>query len=345
MKKIYFLFYIFFTGVFLFACPRHLPDVIPAPSAAPFPSGVPSMPQPSPPSPSLSLEDRYAPILYFDSREKIPLTSIDAILNAGVDLVGDKAAAKNQLIVKNITKDALAKYPDPFIVIGGTTYELALDYKDQRAAFVNEIYFNKKNMGNNIYIQYWFTYSYNDVSATGGGSSVKTCGNHEGEWEYIALKINNTRLASAKTDKDFVLAIDELYFAQHKRNQNPERKYLKPTDSGVFFENTHVKVFVAAGTHASYNAPATGNGYYLVSIIGTPLYDQADGRGQVVKTQGHLVDLNKQPWLKFGGHWGKISHGLCSVIEWFSDTSNDGPLGPAGGDNEIYYEKSDWYNN
>jgi len=347
MKKIYFLFYVCVILALLNGCMRISPAIpVPVPSLPSSPSPVPTSPVPTPlPLPLMPVEERYAPILYFDSKEKIPLTSIDAILNAGVDLMGDKAVVQNKLIAKNVTKDILAKYPDPVVNIGGDKYELMLDYKGQITAYVNEIYFNKKIIANNTYIQYWFTYSLNDIFAIGGGSTIKACGNHEGEWEHIAVKINNTRLATAKTDKDFVLAIDEIYFAQHARSQHPERKFLKPTDMGVYFENTHVKVFVAAGTHASYNSPSSGIGYYLVSVLGTPLYDQADGRGQVVKThQGRLVDLNKQPWINYGGRWGKVSHGLCSVIEWFSDASNDGPLGPAAGDNKVYFERSEWYN-
>ena len=96
---------------------------------------------------------------------------------------------------------------------------------------------------------------------------------------------------------------------------------------------------MARGTHATYSEAHTGNGYLLGNVAGIKLYDKADGKGTVLKSINHLVDLNTQPWNKYAGRWGKISNDICNIAEWVSDASNDGPIGPYYKES---YDKTDW---
>lgn len=300
------------------------------------PSNQPSMPnQPNKPisgnpnSPNLlSIEEIYAPVLYFDSQEKQPLTSVESYLGMGISLEARKGIGRYKVLKETIEPGDLYNNTKPVIKIDNDDYYLMLNTKDRISQYDEKVYTRKLVKSNYTYLQYWFFYSYNDIKDTGGISLIHKCGNHQADWEHISLKINNTLFQKAKTDSDYLKSIESIYFSQHNKGQHDERKYKKPADKGVTFEGTHIKAYPSRGTHATYFEPNSSPGYLLTNLLGMKLYDKTDGKGKVLRTQRVLQDLESSNWSKYGGKWGKISDDICNVAEWFSSASNDGPLGP-----------------
>lgn len=300
---------------------------------------TPSIPLPTPttstwgtPTPDIGnqsvIENIYAPILYFDAKEKDYITSVDRFIYTGVKLQGRVKSNKYVTILDNVNVDDLAKYNSPRMTFENNEVELMIQSDSKVSNFDDVVYTRKTDDGSFIYLQYWFFYSYNDTSGIGGNSLIQKCGNHQGDWEHISLKLDKNKLSKASNDKDYLNAIYEMYFSQHNKGQNDNRKFKKPNDPEVSFENTHIKVYPARGTHASYYQPHKGEGYPLSTILFYKLYDKADGKGDVFKTQGKTQDIMSKSWVRFGGKWGEISDDICNIAEWFSDASNDGPIGP-----------------
>lgn len=303
------------------------------------PSTQPNQPISGSPVPVINMEDIYAPVLYFDAQEKQPITSVENYLQMGISLEGRKGIGRYKTIKDKISAEDLASNTKQKIKIENDDYELMIQTKDQVSKY-NETVYTRKTVKNNFsYLQYWFFYSYNDVKGTGGISITHKCGNHQADWEHISIKVNNLSFQTAKSDSDYLKAIEGVYFSQHNKGQHDDRKFRKYGDKGINFEGSHVKAFPARGTHATYFEPHTDNGYLLVNLLGMKLYDKADGKGTVFKTQGHLVNLESSSWSKFGGRWGKISDDICNLAEWFSSASNDGPLGPMQQNGGIDWDK------
>lgn len=318
--------------------------LIPQPSASASASPIPKPSAPvTPPSPPVvpknSMEETYAPVLILDSRERSPLTSVEKHLMAGVALKGDRD--KKAATVKTyVSGPELAAYKTAQFTLNGEPHELYLDARKQVAPMDNVVYTNKTEAGGFTYLQYWFFYSFNDTTLLGGppGGIVQKCGNHEADWEHISLKINTKLFERATTEQELRQAIDDIYLSQHTRFQFFERKWFRPNQAPINFEGSHIRVFPANGSHATYPAPGD---YSLLSILGFKVKDINDGGGLKIPThKGRLVPFKDQIWAKYGGRWGAISHDICNVVEFFSPASNDGPYGPTTSN---YFYQSDWY--
>ncbi len=285
------------------------------------------------------MENRYAPIIYLDSKEKSPLTSVEKFLEMGISLEAHGLLDKSITLRKKVNIRDLAKFTTKKIKIGGKELPLALDTGETTSEYVPVVYYHTINKDKYTYIQYWFFYAYNDTSWINPNQIIQQCGNHEGDWEHISIKINDKKYLSAISENDYYQAIEELYFAQHNIGDNDFRKFKKRNDSSIHFEGTHVKAYVARGTHATYSEPDDGKGYLLADIAGIKLYDFTDGKGIRLESSGHLVNLDDQDWNKFGGRWGKISDDICNLAESVSKISNDGPTSTMY---RPYYYNTDW---
>jgi hypothetical protein len=174
-----------------------------------------------------------------------------------------------------------------------------------------KVYFHayKNNIGG-INIQYWFFYAYNDFA---GGF------NHEADWEHI-----NVKLRSDYTPEG-------VYFSAH------HDVAWHPWYNVTRLDETHPRVWVADGSHASYNSFYNCNTTY---VYGWPescwdldtqrWYTWSGGRGYNIGYQGAgLVNIGEkatpmsgQEWIQYSGRWGELGSGLT-----FGGT--DGPRGPA----------------
>lgn len=292
-------------------------------------------------SETVSPEKMYAPVLFFDSGEDAPLTSVDSLLAHNVNIEQRKIFFGKKILKTKIAISDLSQYDDSAVSGKREKRIVFLQTNNFVTAFDSIVYTHKIQLTDFLYIQYWFFYSFNNVKGISQNSLFQKCGNHQGDWEHISLKINLPKFKDAVKTGNYFAAIDEIYFSQHARNQYTERTFKKPSDEEVFFDGTHVKVYIARGSHASYSEPHKGKGYELMKMFGKPFYDIADGKGVTLNTRDHLVDITTQPWSKFSGKWGEITCDVCDIIECLSNSSNDGPFGPL--QHKPYDSKSDWF--
>jgi hypothetical protein len=337
------------SSLLLQACGRrpvlpNQPDPQPSASVSPLPD-LPDLPLPDlPPTPPLSanMEQIYAPILIMDSREPSPLTSVEAHMRVGVSLQGD-ISKKSVTVLPLVQGPELSQYKQAVFNRNGQNLTLFLNARRQRAVADNTVYVNRTENGAFTYLQYWFFYSYNDTKMLGGppGGIVQKCGNHEADWEHISLRINTALFKQAQTEQGYRAAIDDVYLSQHTRYQHLERKWFRPQDGQLQFKGTHVQVYPANGSHATYPQPGR---YFMQNLAGFKTYDVNDGLGLKLDTsQGKILNIREQPWFSYGGRWGAISHDVCNLVESVSPASNDGPYGPGHGSEPFWFYMSDWY--
>lgn len=285
------------------------------------------------------LEKIYAPILYLDSEEKIPLTSVEKLFEEPISLLAKNPLGKSFIIRKNIKLSELGKFTKKKLKVQEQELPLYLEFNNTKSEFVPIAYYHTIIKDNYIYLQYWFFYTYNDTTSINPNPIIHLCGNHQGDWEHISLKVNAENYNKAITEDDYLKALEEVYFSQHNVGDNDFRKFKKNGDKDLYFQGTHIKAYVAKGSHATYSEPDNGKGLLLYDVGGIKLYDSADGKGLIVETKDHLVNIDEQSWNKFGGRWGRISDDICSIAEAVSKISNDGPISTMY---RSYYFNTDW---
>jgi hypothetical protein len=143
-------------------------------------------------------------------------------------------------------------------------------------------------------IQYWYFFPYNDAA----GSF-----NHEADWEHITVRVDN--------GGNFLSA----WYAQH----NTGKRY--SASDLVFVHDTHPQVWIADGSHASYNRIGS------FDVPDVPRFnDRTYDDGPVWQTWTSLIHVGEkdhprggQHFVRYGGRWGE--HGTTS---WTT-----GPRGPS----------------
>jgi hypothetical protein len=137
------------------------------------------------------------------------------------------------------------------------------------------VYYDVRKSGGRTVVVYWFFYGFNNFRPrTDMADKVSDGGDHEGDWEEIAVILTGNNLA-----------LGILYY----RHGGP--CYLPSNGS-------RPSVYSAKGSHASY--PDPGRHFYFGS-------DDASDKGPVWHTESHLKPLNRQPWYGYGGGWGQVS--------------------------------------
>jgi hypothetical protein len=150
------------------------------------------------------------------------------------------------------------------------------DYSRLRAArpeLRNRIYGHARDGSDGrLWLQYWFGYVYNDYQL------AARFGLHEGDWEMIALRMDEQRSAP-----------DLAVYAQHAYAE--QRGW-----DEVAQEDGHPVVFVARGSHGSYFEP----GLHSTEVF----YDIADGGRDTPDLRLEVVDDEAPPWTRWPGVWG-----------------------------------------
>lgn len=282
------------------------------------------------------LAEIYAPIIVHDSRETSPLSSVEALLKTGPTLEGYCAETPSiPLPVFRFTENLLLKSSDE------ACDTLALNFHHARPKPVAKSYYHIVEDGMYIYIQYWLFYAWNETAHLGGGELMALCGNHEGDWEHVSVRINREKLSTANHHDDYRHAIDDLYFAQHKRDPKAKKKYLRKNNPRLSFKNAQVYVFSARGSHASYPSPGT---WPLLTVAGVTLRDENDGKGLTLDLANPLLEpVAHTSWFAYAGHWGAIVDNICTPLEKISRLSNDGPFGPGHKDKFLSFYQGDWH--
>jgi hypothetical protein len=246
----------------------------------------------------------YAPILYFVNDEKCyPVDVSYAFETCDLYAVGGSAP----LLTAPINASQLSNYPaDGYYLdnkYGGVDVGdngIENDYQSKKAALGYKVYAHIEGE----VIQYWFFYAFN------GGDLNR----HEGDWEMVQVVISGNQPT-------------EVMFSQHYAGQ-------KATWSQVEKEGTHVKVYVAKGSHANYIKPYSGK-------LGLASDTVADN-GEILRPTDYTIEvLDTQPWLSFAGRWGWVGSDQSGAAE-SAILGEAGPNGPMFRENSQMWAPLTW---
>ena len=150
-------------------------------------------------------------------------------------------------------------------------------------------------------LQYWFYYVFNDWNNT-----------HEGDWEMIQLVFDARDAREALSRAPF-----EVGYSQH---EGAERAEWGEDDKLEVVEGTHPVVHPAAGSHANFYGEALHLGRSASEGVGC---DDTTGptieiRPDVRTIPSDTATARRQfPWIEFAGRWGELQRSIFN-----------GPTGP-----------------
>jgi hypothetical protein len=173
---------------------------------------------------------------------------------------------------------------------------------------------------NQLALQYWFFYVFNDFNDK-----------HEGDWEMIQLDFEAGTPAQALETKPALVG-----YSQHEGAESAhwDASKLKTVDGA------HPVVYAALGSHANYYTSALHLGRSAAQGVGCD--DTAGPSTQVRPTvalipTGKAAYLSAYPWLGYEGHWGEEHEGFYN-----------GPTGPntkAQWTEPITWANAAWHDN
>src|SRR3989344_4489435 len=273
-----------------------------------------------------ALLERYAPVLYFHPDEQFFPTTIEAMLNES-DLKNQDNSINHTPPV--LTDDLATAIDTSYLDLTNAHGGILPQNVPNSSRFFN---YNKKvygrmvnNDNNYTTLQYWFFYVYNDWS-----------NNHEGDWEMVQLLLNRS---NNNTPLQMVYS---YHWAATTLNWTNVSK----------IGQTHPKVFVTSGGHASWSTP--GEHTWLRDINSwvrgcSSFIDNTSSEGAVwVLGANYSLDPTNESstWITFIGRWGEVnapSFGFSDLDEGVS-----GPRSPTRidyGAGNRWEEPIDWMTN
>jgi len=225
---------------------------------------------------NLETASKYAPILYFESSENFyPVDVSFHIDNSDLKVYGETSIniPANTLDLDNLSiymSSADYTYLDNRL---GTIYE----YQNILSTYQNEIddlgykiYYRVYDESGYTIIQYWMFYAFNEGELN----------QHEGDWEMVQVVLLGDSPVS-------------VAYSQHYEGQSVEWDKAE-------YDDTHVKVYIARGSHANYLRSYRGK----LGISN----DYVGDNGLVLLPQDYsLENLEDQYWLNYSGFWGEFS--------------------------------------
>lgn len=163
-------------------------------------------------------------------------------------------------------------------------------YADQVYGFAN------RHSPNELWLQYWFFYYYNDKGFLFSGL-------HEGDWEMVQLRIGEDG------------SPDVAAYAQHTYGEKCDWKEVEKEDGP---HGPAPIVYSALGSHASYFRPGT---YPQAPVIP----DHNDDKGPRVRPKLNVIVAGAPSWVSWPGRWGSTGHILKTP---FGMIGADSPPGP-----------------
>jgi hypothetical protein len=153
-------------------------------------------------------------------------------------------------------------------------------HSDKR--YANRMYGHCVADGDELWLQYWFFYFYNDYNLIG---PFIRAGLHEGDWEMIQIHLVDGEP-------------DHAVYAQHTHSEGRDWRQVD-----VLPDRRRPIVYVARGSHASYFEPGTQwTGAW---------FDHADGKRKSPELQLIPVDEADPAfrWVRWPGRWGDTRKG------------------------------------
>lgn len=264
------------------------------------------------------LLERFVPFVQYDSLESYAADSVATMTDAvpagfprgntlnvphRILAAAKPASAESQLDIEFLRGDL---YGDPHHTevrakdhLDAVGKDYVSDARDMHAlpGYANQVYgFANRHCPEQLWLQYWFFYYYNDKGLFGSGL-------HEGDWEMAQLRIGADGEPEAAT------------YAQHTYAEQADwadvEKEAGPSGPAPV-------VYSALGSHASYFRPGT---YPQAPIIP----DRNDNKGPRVRPQLNLITAEEPDWVAWPGRWGSTGHILKLP---FLTIGADSPPGP-----------------
>ncbi len=249
------------------------------------------------------LIEQYAPILYFEGEETCYPVEVEYhISNSYLYLIGQSTP--------------IDESPTPSSISNYTIEGFYLD--NQKGAIKDNgiiSHYQNNNPGYTVYaqviesgsqttIQYWMFYAFNPG----------TLNQHEGDWEMVQVVLSNNQPS-------------QVMYSQHHSGQ-------KASWNQVERQGTHMKVYVARGSHANYFRSYSG-------VIGIA-NDIVGANGKVLNPSSYDLELlESQPWLNYAGHWGWIGPTEEEFVQ-ASILGQNGPPGPKYREDGEMWNAASW---
>jgi hypothetical protein len=248
----------------------------------------------------LALE--YEPCLHFAAGEKFfPTDANYHIVNS--ELYEKKSDDSNELIERFPDVASIAQYTTENYFLNNTLggyKEIAEDYEQNRESFGDKIYVHVTSEAGFIVVQYWFFYAFNPG----------TLNQHQGDWEMIQIVLDSTETPQYAV------------YSQHHAGERVDWKDVEKVDE------THPRVYVALGSHASYFRPYQGKLGIESDILGNAYTLKPEDLEIIyLGEKGTGNHPSSHDWLEFGGKWGNWAR----IVD--ASLGAAGPSGPGQNEN------------
>jgi hypothetical protein len=235
---------------------------------------------------------QYAPVLYFDGEETCFPVNVSYYI-AHTQLYRNTGNG-SVLVNPAPTLESLANYTDTSYyldnVLGGISDNGIVDtYQAARSSLGYTVY-ARVISGEPTIIQYWFFYVFNPADLN----------RHEADWEMAQVVITGGNPT-------------QVMYSQHHQGQ-------RAPWSLVEHDGSHMKDYIARGSHASYLRSFSGK----LGIAS----DSVGANGLVLQPKDYsIVVLENQSWLSFGGSWGWAGENQSASVQ-AALLGESGPQGP-----------------
>jgi hypothetical protein len=245
----------------------------------------------------LETVEKYSPIFYFEKDEEcFPVNASYHIENAELYRFSENGSI---LISDELSTINLSYYTDEDYFLDnklGTVYDnnIIQDYQSKIDQLGYTVYYRSVKENEIEIIQYWMFYAFNKGELN----------QHEGDWEMVQVVLSNGNPT-------------ECMYSQHYGGQ-------KASWGQVEKESTHMKVYVARGSHANYLRSFSGKFGVASDIVAA--------NGFILNPEEYnLETLEDKNWSQFGGRWGEINS-YEDILR-----GKAGPLGPKFRENSVMW--------
>jgi lysophospholipase L1-like esterase len=170
------------------------------------------------------------------------------------------------------------------------------------AAFANHaaIYYLNRTTPKSVAIQYWTFFTYDYLPLWDHAPLIHTveAGSHQGDWEHVGVVASGT----SKTPR---------YVWMSRHNAADEGRPFAWEENGLDHKRGHPRVFVAKGSHASYDHCGVQvrdlDRFHLIDETSTC---DTERLRELSPKQTPLIDLAQTPWACFAGTFGRTQRGF-----------------------------------
>ncbi|MEA2055272.1 MAG: Vps62-related protein [Candidatus Thermoplasmatota archaeon] len=255
----------------------------------------------------LALAQQYAPVFYFEKDEScFPVDVSYHLQNSYLKVFGEGEYPGIPALGSEVNFSQWSSFvPESIFQYfyldndKGTVDDEAIitDYQSKMSSLGYKVYSRIYSDGAaTTVIQYWMFYAFNKGELN----------QHEGDWEMVQIVLSG----GVPTN---------VMYSQHHSGQ-------KATWTQVEEEDSHIKVYVARGSHANYLRSYSGKFGAANDYVGI--------NGKILTSNDYDLEvLDSQDWLSFAGRWGEFT------------SEEDLLLGGAGPQGPMFREQGAMWNN